>query len=638
MNPREHRFDPHGSRKNGAPAGVATRSRRNRPPWTAAAGFLLALALSHAAVPASSEVRIDAEFDPALVPLGQRTNYIITIEGNDDPIRGNPPRIHGLEISTSPVRSVESETRIIQGRTHSTHRVRYSFRTRPVSTGTFTVPAWEASIAGETVRVPAAELQVVEPGEELRDAFLLLLEPEIDTIYVGESRPVELVLLLRDDVRAQPRSWPRKSGDAFLDPDFRQEPSVERVRYRNRTYNAVRWPFLLAPIKAGESRISFSIDIAALSREDGISGRARDPFDRAFGRSLFRRQSVEERTVRSEALSIHVREPPESGRPESFQGAIGTFTASHRLSTQTSRVGEPLSLTLTITGSGNFSRIPPPELESDDHWQVYPPRTEFAPEDEIGHHGTLEIEYIIVPRHPGITHAPSIAFSYLNPETGRYDAAELEPIEVTVQASETIATHAATADGMVEDDSTLYGPQLLAKRWYSPDRSTGYRTAWFYLAHGVPILLLIVLTIWRRRQNRLNEDARFARRVSGSRAVRTNLRKARLAIGRSDVPAFFTHARAAIQHSLLRHIPMEQRPESLTWTEVSEHLLDREAAESLRHEVRTIFEFADALRFGDANTPVAVNDLPRWEHRLVALVRELEKTQPRHRNRFPKTQ
>lgn len=55
---------------------------------------------------------------------------------------------------------------------------------------------------------------------------------------------------------------------------------------------------------------------------------------------------------------------PLDGRPDSFIGAIGSFTVVSELSPTTARVGDPLTLAITLKGKGLLSDAQPPRLDS----------------------------------------------------------------------------------------------------------------------------------------------------------------------------------------------------------------------------------------------------------------------------------
>lgn len=63
------------------------------------------------------------------------------------------------------------------------------------------------------------------------------------------------------------------------------------------------------------------------------------------------------------AVVVRVVPPPEEGRPPSFIGAVGSnLTAEATLDTQTCNIGDPLTLTLSVSGNANLENVFPLDL------------------------------------------------------------------------------------------------------------------------------------------------------------------------------------------------------------------------------------------------------------------------------------
>ncbi len=57
----------------------------------------------------------------------------------------------------------------------------------------------------------------------------------------------------------------------------------------------------------------------------------------------------------SKPLAMMVKDVPEEDRPDNYIGAIGHFSASAELAPRQSKVGDPMTFTLTLTGSGSLA-------------------------------------------------------------------------------------------------------------------------------------------------------------------------------------------------------------------------------------------------------------------------------------------
>src|SRR5205814_8090931 len=102
-----------------------------------------------------------------------------------------------------------------------------------------------------------------------------------------------------------------------------------------------------------------------------------DPFSDPFFSDPF--GAIGERTelpVRSESATLHVKPLPPHAH-ENFSGAVGNFTMAVDAKPKTVQVGDPITMTSTISGRGNFDRMNGPSLENERGWHKYPPSSKF---------------------------------------------------------------------------------------------------------------------------------------------------------------------------------------------------------------------------------------------------------------------
>jgi hypothetical protein len=70
--------------------------------------------------------------------------------------------------------------------------------------------------------------------------------------------------------------------------------------------------------------------------------------------------------ISSDPVALEVKPLPPNA-PPSFSGAIGSFTMATDAKPKSVQVGDPITVTTTISGRGNFDRVNAPLLE-DDRW------------------------------------------------------------------------------------------------------------------------------------------------------------------------------------------------------------------------------------------------------------------------------
>ena len=91
------------------------------------------------------------------------------------------------------------------------------------------------------------------------------------------------------------------------------------------------------------------------------------------------------------------------------------------------QVGDPITVTSTISGRGNFDRVNAPAVEDDRGWHKYPPSSKFKNDDEVGISGTKTFEMVLSPNEKKQT-IPLLAFSYFDPAKEQYVTLRSDPI------------------------------------------------------------------------------------------------------------------------------------------------------------------------------------------------------------------
>ena len=129
------------------------------------------------------------------------------------------------------------------------------------------------------------------------------------------------------------------------------------------------------------------------------SPRSNDPFESFFRDPFGRNVNY---TAASEPVKIVV-DPLPAGAPSDFKGAIGQFAMSTNIDKKTTRTNEPVSLKVTISGTGNIKLLEAPALELPPDFEQYSPKvTESINRSQGRVSGSKTFEYLMIPRYPGL--------------------------------------------------------------------------------------------------------------------------------------------------------------------------------------------------------------------------------------------
>jgi tetratricopeptide (TPR) repeat protein len=399
----------------------------------------LVAALSFASTIFAAAPPVSATIEPAVVAVGESALLTITTLGNgmESP---NLPRVPNLDFH---IVQQSRRTEIIRGATMSTSTV--VVRITPRVPGIYTIPGMTPSSQPLILRVNADEAAgnphpakipgaggstgIVMAAEGA--AFARMLVPKTE-VYVGEGVPVSIEVGMRANEVTSVNGLPTLEGSAFTLNNLSRKPErIEKIIDGSR-FAVLTWHSVLAAIKPGALTLTVGVPLTVRiqkrpQKESQLEDQLGDPFlQNIFGASV-----QKEVQIASPPLQMMVLALP-AGRPADFSGAVGEFKIDSSLSATTAAVGDPLTLRMTVVGSGNFDRVDSAMLAHVDQWRTYPPTSHFTPGDPIGHQGEKRFEQPIIALQPGTLTLPGLAFNYFDPTTRHYETARSEPINVTV--------------------------------------------------------------------------------------------------------------------------------------------------------------------------------------------------------------
>ena len=478
--------------------------------------------------------------------LGETVELQIKVTGPGD---ARPPEeisIDGLEIhSTGTSRQFE----IHNFSTNSS--VTYNYTILPLRAGRFTIPPQTVLAGGKILRTPELSLNVADapnqqtttrPSRSAQGAqsqsasardlvFAELIVPK-KTAYVGEIVPVQIRMGF--DARVHPRLTepPDITGQGFTSQKL-QQSSQNLETINGRPFEVVTFKTAIAAARAGKFEIGpvkAKAQVVVPRRRNAPRSRSPfdlfdldDPFSDPFFSNPFagfgERRDIQ---ITSDPVPLEVKPLP-GNAPPSFSGAIGSFTMAADAKPKSVQVGDPITVTTTISGRGNFDRVNAPLLEDDRGWHKYPPSSKFKQDDEVGISGTKTFEMVVSPNENKQT-LPVLAFSYFDPAKEQYVTLHNEPTAITVQggaaapavAAQQPGSSLATAARGRAAGVNSTKPQDILYQLTEPSRTVAsfeplYTRRNFWVAQSLPLAALLVFAGWKIRRARL--DDREARRI-----------------------------------------------------------------------------------------------------------------------------
>ncbi|MDQ2823914.1 MAG: BatD family protein [Verrucomicrobiota bacterium] len=554
--------------------------------------------------------------------VGQMVQLEVRVKGANE-ARIPDISVDGLEIHpTGTSRQVEMRNLTVSS------SVTYSYTVLPLKAGTFRIPPQTIRAGASSLQTPELELHVIDvaggrnpiarstpssrsnPGavDTSKLVFAELIVPK-KTAYVGEMIPV--VVRLGFANRVLGLDGPEIIGQGFTMQKLQgsEQPQLESINgrqwevYTFKTAVAATRPgkFEIGPVKATAKMVVANRPRSSRSRSPFDIFNMDDPFSDPFFADPFGR--VGERRdvpIVSEAAPLEVKPLP-PGAPANFSGAVGNFTMTVDANPKKVQVGDPITVTSTIAGRGNFDRVNGPALEEERGWHKYPPSSKFKQDDDVGISGTKTFEMVLSPNERKQSISPFV-FSYFDPAKETYVSLRNDAIAIRVEggaaapAASATPTSAVTATSSPATTPTSKPQDILYQLTERPARAQSFTPLYarriFWLAQIVPFLVLLGFIGWKIRQSRL--DDREAQRIAALHNEAAELvRKLR----RDDASpqTYFSQAARAVQvkTALARN--------------VDPNMVDAETAaatfqldESLRDQLRRLFERSDELRYSGA--------------------------------------
>jgi len=364
-----------------------------------------------------SQVKFEAEVSKT--KLGVNENLRVDFKMNKDGDNFNPPSFNGFRVVGGPNQSV-SNSWINGVRTFSKT---YSYFLTPETKGNYTIGQASIEIDGDIYKTLPVKVQVTEavesslspgsPSSVVDDDIELSIEISKSNPYLNEPISVEFKLLFNPKINVT------NLGE-IDNPEFKnfwsQNIKIPRLEikstsYKGQRYNYVTWKkALLFPQKAGDLELlPLTLDVTI-----DVPTNRRD----FFGNTIYTQTS---KKVASRKSIIKVKNFPESGKPESFNGAVGNFDISLNSSKSQLKATESFQLEFKVNGNGNLKLFSLPEIIVPSSLEKYAPEFKEKINTSLrGMNGEISNVYTIVPQFQGKYPIPPVEFSFFNPKTEQY--------------------------------------------------------------------------------------------------------------------------------------------------------------------------------------------------------------------------
>jgi hypothetical protein len=601
---------------------------------------LFGLASIHSALAESPSVTAVLSNSEAVV--GEVVHLEIQVTGASNPKPPGEVKVDGLDIRSGGV------SRQYQMNNFSvSYSFTYDYMILPTRAGTFKIPPLTVEAGGKTLHTPELALNVTagssgttsRPGRQ-RDTidrnvdpaqigFIEMVLPK-SVAYVGEVVPVQIRLGL--NMRAPVDSLGsgiQIAGQGFTTQKI-TEPRQTVETINGRSYQVFIFKTAISAARTGKIEIG-PAEINPVVRVARTGQRnpslPRDLFDDPFFNNFFNDPAFapsvpREVNLKSQPTTLEVKPLPPNP-PPGFSGAVGTFTLKADANPKKAQAGDPITVTATITGRGNFDRVTAPALEDERGWHMYPPSDNFKQDDDVGISGAKTFETAISAKERK-DRVPALVFSFFDPVKETYVTLRSDAIPVSIEGgappapTPPVAVAAPAAPAAPEATPATQEQDLLYQLTELPRKSQSfaplYQRRAFWAAQLLPLLALLGFVTWKIRTGR--RDNRAAQRIARLQHEAAELQRR---LHRQDVAPqeYVADASRAVQlkAALARNVDPNAVDAD---TAASAFQVD----EDRRARLRQLFQERDEIRYSGEGTNGHVIT-PEKRREILELVEEL---------------
>ena len=596
----------------------------------------------------AEEVGVSANLDKRSVQVGEEVRLSIHVTGQSMNLQA--PRLSQLDGFETYYTGRASHISIING--VSSTNVEFNYTLIPQRTGRFTLSPIEVRAGQSVFKTEPLEIEVlggqnqapvmqapsqrvmtpssipppgtqsvfqdqapvVPPGTD--DNIFVQALVDRKTLYQNQQVLLTYSLYTRYDTRYEGfDKEPETSGFWIEEFPMGRDVPRETVRTNGKRYiKADVKKLALFPTAPG----NYTIQPGSLKVSIREEPQGSNAFDEFFSDSFFtggaffaRRQ---DRLLTPPPIQLVVKPLPESGKPASFQGAVGIFRLSATIDKDKVKQNEPVTLKMVIEGEGNIETITRPKIPELTGFKTYDADTNsklFQTENVIG--GTKSFEIVFIPKEEGNSFVPPLEFSFFDPRQEKYVTLKTPNFPIQVEHS----------DQNFQMPQELTGNAIFQKRVKSEGKDIRYiaeklpavfsahAVDWIYtiLIWGDLLLFVLLLVLWvKDRQDRLfSKDQALRRRKTARGTASVNIHRLKKLAHSSkdeDTAAFFVE----LEKAMVQYIADKWNLSTygVTRQDLEETLAAHFGAEDAHlKDVFELYHLCDESRFGKGSIPQA---------------------------------
>lgn len=464
---------------------------------------------------ARAQAKVYAEVQPTEARPNQQFNYSIVIENGQVDAVPNPRLPLQIGMASAAMQSNEFS---VDTSGRRSVRSRFTWALSASEPGDFVIAAQAVQVGGQAMNTNEVKISIKEGAQPETNGMDPLLQISLDKteFYQSEVVPIKAQLYIHRGTNLRRLGLVDVAKTDFAIQRFPQQSEQSLEMVGGQPYYVLTFRSTLSSLKSGKlevgpAKMEVLIDIM---ERNGLPGGF-------FNMGGEPRKFV----VKSLAVPVNVLPLPAEGKPASFSGAVGDFTLNATASPTQLSTGDPVTVELSVAGTGNFDALTAPAITDATGWKVYPTRrySTNAPQDPM-QPGSLERQIgftqVMVPEKQ-LPAVPPFEMSFFSPTAKQYVTLRTQPIPLAIQAGKPTADGAVgtTAPAGPGDPATppktrAPEPEITdilehlpaSPQWITAETKPLHQQSLFWIVNAIPSAIFCTLLLGamqRRRRERL---------------------------------------------------------------------------------------------------------------------------------------
>ena len=573
------------------------------------------------------------------VVVGER--FQVVFESNAEGRNFQAPSFEGFNVVGGPFTSTSSSIQVVNGSVTRSTRISYTFAVQAIREGTFRIGAASLTVDGNKVSSEPFEVKVLpddgssaasgggvnssqgqgqqstsDPQVSGKDLFLRCI-PSKKSVCVGEQVVLTYKLYTKVPVSSVSVSkMPSYAGfwtKDISDNSGKLKQSSEYVNGIEYTTAEIQ-KVIIVPQRSGNLTIDpMTMECIAQIRTERSSRRSMDPFEAFFNDPFFNNNITNvQKELSSQSLSIDVKSLPENGKPDSFAGAVGNYKFTSSIDKEELSTNEAVTITFTVSGSGNIELLQMPEPVFPPDFEVYDPKiTTNVDASSQGMTGTKKAEYLAIPRRAGSFSVQPVEFTFFNPSTGTYQTLLSEPYELSVRKGKDSDGDGGGVYASNQEDIKYLGSDVRhimndgAK--LKPKHSSFFASSvYFAILLGLLVVFIALLFILKKRAE-MAKDTAANRNRKADKVARGRLKNAYQHLKAKDQEKFYVEMSQALWGYIADKLGIERS--KLSMETVSETMKANNVPDELTQQFVDTLNSCEFARFAPGSAEEKMDDL-----------------------------